>query len=328
MKITNFTVIFLLIVIPLMLILHMRAEDTNTFAKLNNRYDEAMITATHDSADQLRMNAIPDFESGYSSKKFSRINKEAAYDTFVHTLAINFETQDEITEKLLERYIPVYSIIEYDGLSLNVFQQYNNEDGMKVTDRVWLPKIPFTHHDEAGNIIQFTLDEYVTAYDSGLDEWIEGDRRELLADEDINIGLLEDADLFDRIRRDTIVNTLQENFAFYINEHNVYMKNIGITYTFALPLIPQEDWYNTVDDVGIFAFLQGYPFKRAEGVFNEYGFAGSRLIKEDSYYATIINGKKVFFAESCDYDYQVLEVYSSKKDAAKAGYFELDCLNN
>ncbi|MEK5071630.1 hypothetical protein [Sporosarcina sp. FSL K6-1508] len=326
MKISDFILFYLIITYPLNVFTEWRSEDANTFAQLNYQYNSAMTVASQDAANQLRLNVKPNYESGYDSKKFSRINKEPAYDTFMHSLSLNFGTEDDVTKDLMARYVPVFGILEYDGFSMNVYETYKNGQE-NLVDRVWLPKIPFAHQDGYGNIIKFTLDEFVTVYDAALREWISGERKELLRDPEITIELLKDADLFDQIRRDTIVNVLQENLAYQINEHNVYARQLGITYTFALPLIPQEDWYNTVDDVSIFAFLQGYPYHRAGGTFNQFALAGSRLIKQDSFHATTLNSKKVFYAESCGFDYPVLEVYPSKKAAAKAGYFELSCLN-
>lgn len=326
MKITDFILIYLIIILPFVVYAEWRADDTNTFAQLNYQYKRALTVAGQDAADQLRINAEPNLESGYDSAKSFRINKETAYDTFIHTLALNFGTEDDVTKDLMTRYIPVFAILEYDGFSMNVYKPFQN-GSEKLVDRVWLPKIPFAYHDAYGNILKFTLDEQVTVYDAALNEWVTGGRQELIMDPEITIDLLKDADLFDRIRRDTIVNVLQENLGFQINEHNVYARQLGITYSFALPLIPQEDWYNTVDDVSIFAFLQGYPYRRAEGTFNQYALAGSRLIKQDAFHATQINNKKVFYDAACGFDYPVLEVYQTKKAAAKAGYFEMSCLN-
>lgn len=324
MKISDFVIIFLLIVSSLLIFTQWRSEDTKAFAKLNNQYDGAMTVASQDAVDQLRLNVKPNYESGYDSKKFSRINKEPAYDTFIHSLALNFSIQDEVSKDLLGRYVPVFGILEYDGFSMSVYQEYT-KGTEAVFDRVWLPKIPFTYQDPQGNLIKFTLDDYVTVYDVNLQEWVNGERREL--QKELDIDLLKDADLFDRIRRNTIVTVLQENLAFQINQHNVYTKSLGITYNFALPLIPQEDWYNTVDDVSVFAFFQGYPYERGGGTFNQYALAGSRLVKQDMFYATTVNSKKVFFAESCGFSYPAVEVYPTKKAAAKAGYFEMSCLN-
>lgn len=324
MKISDFVVIYFIIVLPLLLFAQWRAEDTNTFAKLNNQYDGAMVVATHDAVNELRLNAKPNYESGYESRKFSRINKQPAYETFIHSLALNFGTEDAITKDLLARYVPVFGILEYDGFSMSVYKEFSKENTTNF-DRVWLPKIPFAYHDGRGNIIQFTLDEHVTVYDAMEEEWIKGDRREVK--DIVDIDLLQDAKKFDRMRRDTIVSILQENLAYQINEHNVYTKNLGITYKFAMPLISQEDWYNTVDDIGVIAFFQGFPYQRGTGVFNQFAFSGSRLVKEEVYYGSNVNGRKMFHAESCGYTYPVAEVFPSKKVAAKAGYFELSCLN-
>lgn len=304
-----------------------RSEDTNAFAKLNNQYDGAMTVASHDAADQLRLNARPTAESGYFSYKFSRINKEPAFETFIHTLALNFEVEDEniASKEFLSHYVPVFGIMEYDGFSMNVYQKEGNE-----FKRIWLPKIPFTYHDPYQNVVQFTLDDYVIVYDSLLQEWIEGTRKELLKDDEISQPLhdfLADGTSFDRLRRDTIVDVLQENLSYQINAHNVYAKQLGITYKFAMPLIPQEDWYNTVDDVGVFSFFQGYPYQHGNGTFNQYAFAGTRIVKKDMYHASNVNGQKIYFAESCGFSYPVEEIYPSKKEAAKAGYYEKSCLN-
>lgn len=129
----------------------------------------------------------------------------------------------------LSLYVPVFAIVDYDGLLLNVYKEYKDARGDLVFDRVWLPKITFAYEDNRGNIINFTIDENIEIYDNGLKEWFEGTREELLADSEIQIELLADAELFDSVRRTTIVNTLQEHIAYNINEHNVYKKRLPFT---------------------------------------------------------------------------------------------------
>ncbi len=324
MKITDFLIIFLIIIFPLMIFAQWRAEDTNTFAKLNHQYDGAMTVAANDSADQLRINAKPNFESGYTSEKFVNVNKEMAYDTFIQTLSLNFNSEDAVTQDLLARYVPVYGILEYDGFSMNVYNEIN-KGTTTLLERTWLPKLPFSYSDPSGNVIQFTLDEYVSVYDAVQKEWYEGEREEVA--KDVTVDLLNDATRFDKVRRDTIVQTLQDNLAYQINEHNVYTKSLGITYKFTLPLIPEEDWYNTVNDIGIFAFFQGYPYERVGGIYNQFAFVGTRIDRNEVYYATKLNNQKVFYAGSCGFNHSVIESYPSKKAAAKAGYSEISCLN-
>jgi hypothetical protein len=297
-------------------------------AKLNNQYDGALTTASQDAAESLKLNASPQMEYGYFSKYFSNINKEASYETFMKTLSINFGVLDPIKKHALQYYIPIYSIVEYDGLSVYRFEEVGT-GGSKSLIRVWQPKIPFTYTDPTGNIFRFTLDDYVYVFDTFADEnkgeWIEGKREELA--EFSEVALLGDPDKFDRIRRSSIIQTIENQLNYEINHHNQITTTAGITYKFALPVITEEEWYNTIDDVGILAFLQGYPLHRLDRTYNQYAFAGSRLLKTETIYATIDDGVPIFWEERCNFSYPKTEVYSSKGDAAKAGYREVSCLN-
>ncbi|HCG4536139.1 TPA: hypothetical protein NJY08_004992, partial [Salmonella enterica subsp. enterica serovar Typhi str. AG3] len=127
--------------------------------------------------------------------------------------------------------------------------------------------------------------------------------------------------------RTTIINTLQEQLEWYINEHNVYTKQLDVTYTFTLPLIPQEDWYNTVDDISILAFFQGYPSIFDDVFYQEYAFVGTRLQFVDRIFAGVVDGQKRYWNESCNYPFTSEEIYSTKKEAAANGYSEYSCLN-
>lgn len=51
------------------------------------------------------------------------------------------------------------------------------------------------------------------------------------------------------------------------------------------------------------------------------------MFNQYMYIATTVDSKKVFYAESCDFDYPIVEIYPTKKAAAKAGHFEMSCLN-
>src|SRR5690606_6287039 len=105
---------------------------------------------------------------------------------------------------------------------------------------------------------------------------------------------------FDRIRRSSIVQTIEKQLNYEINHHNQITTSMGMTYKFALTVITQEDWYNTIDDVGILAFLQVYPLNRLDRTYNQYAFAGSRLFKSETIYATIRNGIPIFWEERCN----------------------------
>lgn len=325
MKIIDFILIFLFIYIPFLFFVQVKAEKTETYIQLNHLHEGAMTVAAQDAVHVLRTNVIPKMEVGYESYKINPVDPQPALDAFLRTLAINYQVEDEITADVLSRYVPVFAVVDYDGLVMSVYKEFQNVSNEKVVDRVWLSKIPFSYSDDEGNIVNFTIDEDVEVYDKELNEWFEGKRQELLTD--VTIPILEDATKFEQVRRNTIVDTLQENIAYYINEHNVYTKELDVTYKFAFPLINKEDWYNTVDDVSILAFFQGYPFRMADSEFHEYAFVGTRLNRNDVILAGMVDGQKRFWYQSCNYPYSADEIYNNKKNAAAAGYLELSCLN-
>ena len=272
MKITNAIIFFIVCLVPFLFYWITQTEDVRYFHKLNKQYDGALTTAVQDAALSLKINAEPEREFSYLSKKFSNINKEASYETFLKSLSNNFGIIDTNNVHSLQYYVPIYGVIGYEGYTSNRFERV----GQSVL-RVWQPLIPYTYTDASGNIFRFTLDEYVYVYDRVTDphnpEWKEGPRK-VLAQESA-ITLLHDEKEFDRIRRNTIVLNIEKSIDAEINHHNQLLSTMGFTYKFAIPLITEETWHNTIDDVGIVTFVQGYPIHRLDRVYNQYAFAGS-----------------------------------------------------
>lgn len=327
MKLSHYIILFLVIFTVPLLYVEFKYSYAKETTELNHKFELNMTTAAQDAINILRVNAIPHIENGYDSYKILPTDFQPAYEAFVKTLAKNFGSTDKYTINRMEHYIPVFAIVDFDGLMLNVYQEKKDAQGNKVTERTWLPKVPFVYRDEEGNIINFTVDDDLVVYDVQLQEWVEGTRQELLKDSLLTIDFLEDAEKFETVRRQTIVDTVQEQIAYYINEHNVYAKQLDVTYTFALPLIDNEEWYNTVDDISILAFFQGYPSKFDSYEYQKYAFVGSRINYTDRIYAGMVGGEHKFWRSSCDVAATPTEVFSSKKDAAARGYQELSCLN-
>lgn len=602
MKITDFKIILIVLLIPLLTFSQIRSQDSLTLAQVNTRYDNAMTTAVQDSTAALRTNVDPNNEAGYRSIKITPANKDIALKTFLQTAALNFGSETQVNKDVLSSHIPVFAVMEYDGLSLNVYQQYQNDKNEKLTERKWLPKKPFSYTDNQGNTINFTVSDEVEVYVKALDQWFYGKRAEVInaiaevyeieppeeikpaenllsrvplellerikaalteelyeelettlkqlqtstlfpddlvdrlveamgydlwseleeaiqdfdngievpdgdgedgngdgndgdnateggsegdnsntdsgdgdtpegnlpdvkppascedsaceedivvevdpdgevenADDkqnlykyistdlderlkkalskevynnlvkalnqykedteipapildsvansvpdelfveflfalsnasektqsikkvsnplatlvsekernplDINlsrlthksvpldeetrptVSLLQNEELFDDIRRKTIVSTMENQFAYYINIHNVYKEQLDVTYKFVLPTINKEDWYNTVDDIGVFVFIQGYKIERLNNYYNQHAFSGARIAKKDAIYGADEDGKKVYYRASCNFNLKADIAFSSRKEAASKGYIEKSCLN-
>ncbi len=324
MKMINWAIVGVLILFPFYIVNQTETQMQRKTMITELRYDAALDAAVDDAARALIMNVDPGREAQYDSLKRVRVNKEEAIDTFYRTLYMNFGIADDpVSQGVLNRYIPAVVIIGYDGFYVYAEEEFTNAEGETEMRSVWGPKKPYAYADARGNSLSLTLDDYVIAYEAGSQRWVEGFRSEIA--EDTAIPLLRDPDKFEQVRRSTIVNAIQNELTYRINRHNEYAARAGISYTFTLPVISGEDWSNTIDDVGVMAFLQGIPV--GQRFYNNYALGGSRVLKKPVIVGAVKNGMKVYYRSSCPFPYPVEETFSSEKAAAKKGYLPLRCNN-
>lgn len=325
MKITNWAILFVCIFIPFFLIMDFRTSDLESVSELNHQYTIALRTAAQDAGVILSMNEMQEYETEYRSIKFFKVNKELAIDTFFMTLYLNFGVErDPIGQGALAAYVPAIVVLDYDGYYLYTMTEYTDTNGEIIYKHMWRPKKPYAFADSAGNSINFTLDEYVHAYDATTQKWVQGFRYDLQGQ--TYIPLLNDESSFETLRKSIIVKSIQDDLAYFINKHNEYATRNGIHYSFKLPEIAQEDWVNSINDIGIMAFIQGIPV--GDQYYNSYAFGGGRLMKK-----VVINGGiddttglKYYYQSDCAYSYRVEEKFDSKKDAAAEGYYPRECV--
>ncbi|WP_322906725.1 hypothetical protein [Paenibacillus campi] len=323
MKIINWAVIFVLILLFVFVINSLDQQNNRVNLQLQIRYNKAVDTATQDAANALMNNTSQPQESQYESTKQTRINKEAAADTFLRTMYLNFNVaHDHIGQQVLNGYIPALIVIGYDGYYIYQFESYRNEAGETEFRHVWSPKKTYTYTDQQHNIYAFTLDDYVTIRLAADGKWLHGFRSEL--QEQAQMKLLDDEHTFDAIRRTTIVNALQNDLAHTINRYNADAKRYGVSYTFTVPYIPQQDWNNTINDAGVLAFVQGIPL--GTQYYNNYALGGAKIVKTDTFTGIVAEGRKYYFStRSCQSPYAAAEMFTSAKEAAEKGYFPLAC---
>ncbi|MDP4095285.1 hypothetical protein OIN60_00570 [Paenibacillus sp. P96] len=320
MKIISWSLVFVMIVFPLFFENNLRVlEQERTLEKMV-LYDGAVRTAVQDAAFALQLNESQDMESSYDFVKRIRANKELAVEAFYETLFNNVGIRDDETAQgMLKTYIPLIAVVDYDGLWVYTNETFRNERGENVNKQVWKARKPFAYVDDQGNSLSFTLDDYVYVYDAAAQIWFEGTRADVSLLTSHRIALLEDQELFEQVRRTTIISVLQDNLAYYTNSYNEYVRNLGITYTFTLPHVDQEEWNNTINDVGVISFIQGVPVGLNR--YNSYALGGSRLIKSTEIFGYLENGIKVYYRASDNYQGEIVEKFTSEKEAALAGYF-------
>lgn len=337
MKISSFAVLAVIIILPFVLINTFNIEAQKKGLFLETRYNAAIDAATQDATLMLLNNASQGSESLYESAKNVRVNKEAAAEAFFQTLYLNFDVPDDpYAQGTLNRYVPALVVIGYDGYYILAEQEFSDTNGEKTLKHVWSNKKPYSYKDERGNLISFTLDDYVTMYDPLTKELKKGYLFDLNADtgqkfvapmwNGFTSSLMQDPKRFDTLRRSTIVSLIQQDLQLEINKHNTLVKRYGITYTFTLPAIDQEEWNNTVDDVGVLSFVQGIPV--GTEYYNNYALGGARIIKKPSIVGITANGIKYYYDRTaCKSSYVSEKTFTSKMEAAKDGFHPLSCSN-
>ncbi|WP_028545450.1 hypothetical protein [Paenibacillus taiwanensis] len=323
MKIIKFALIMAAVSLPWFWNNRLQAEEQLHHLRSVQSYNYFLDTAVDDAAATLHANPTDiDAQMGYESPKHITINKDAALRAFMETLFINISiVDDRISQDMLASYIPAIAIVGYDGLDIWTEEAYVDREGISHLKHVWLPKIPFTHTDQKGNVYAFTLDDYVTVYQPELKQWIKGYQRELM--QHSTLPLLRDQTLFESVRRTTIVNKVQEELAYRVNRNNNNSKRIGTAYKFTFPTISGEEWANSINDVGVLACVQDLPMGAYK--FNNYAIGGARLVRNHLFYGTIRDGVKIALPESCK-PLVVEEVLANSRAAAKRGYFVKRCL--
>ncbi|NGZ74502.1 hypothetical protein [Saccharibacillus alkalitolerans] len=322
MKITSFSIIFVMIFFPIFRIASMHLDDQDEALRLSGRYNAILKEAVRDAGYVLNDTAEQDYQPGYGSKKFFRANKERAVDTFYRSLALNFGAEDDpVALGALAGYIPAIAVIDYDGYFIYATESFVDSSGQTRLKAVWSPKKPYAYSDAEGNTIQFTLDSFVKSYDKETATWIQGFREEIASR--TTIKLLQNAETFENVRRRAIVNAVQDDLAYAINRHNQYATRYGIDYVFTLPQVSKEDWDNGIDDIGIAVFLQGIPV--GDRSYNNYAFGSGRLVRSKTVYGAVdpVSGIRYYSREPAELPAGIEETFESEKEAASSGYFPI-----
>ncbi|MCM3783865.1 hypothetical protein M3231_12855 [Neobacillus mesonae] len=326
MRITDYAILFVLIFFPIFWLGSLSMKDEAEVIILEQKYTQAVQTAVQDASSNMHQNEDPSLESGYASSKSVRVDKDLILQTFMHTISLNFGIEgDQSAQKAFMTYLPALLVIDYDGYYIYRSFPYTDQDGYDAEEHLWTEKKLYIYSDESGNTVRFTLDNYVYAYDHSSDRWLEGYLEEIQSLTDI--PLLRNAEDFEHVRRQTIVSTIQEDLAYSIRIHNEKALRSSGAYRFTLPVISEEEWYNTINDVGVMAFIQGIPV--GAGYYNNYAFGSGRLIKSTPIMGGLDpeSGVKYYYPSTCSYPYIPLERFTGPKEAAASGYYEHSCSN-
>ncbi len=324
MRITNLAIIFVLIAVPFVMISNLKLWDMKAVSIKTLEINRLLDSASEDAASALT-------EVGEDGRV--TINKENAVEGFFNSLYINFDVLSNSTlQKKIQGYVPVVAVVDYDGYYIFSQETYEGASGYSETKHVWKPKKMFSYSD-GRYVYAFTLDDYVTVYDT-MDAankvFYEGYYEDIKSF--VSGSIMDSREIFDQTRRNVIVDSIKADINYFINRHNKVASKYGITYNFAPPSIPDEDWYRTISDVGVIAFFQGIPIGTGGEVFNSFAIGGGRLVKQQKYYVVHTGDSasiNYYHRQDCEQlprrggqiDWEATDVYSSRKECAGKGYY-------
>lgn len=196
---------------------------------------------------------------------------------------------------------------KYYTYSYYIVKQKNNQYSIVSVDDYKSGTIHSLH------TIEFTMDDYVThrgvVYNSSGNVelpvksfYLADTSTGTYVDNKGNMSDTNNADLFEGLSTETeninavvkhlkevkdevIIKTITDEVAYAVNQNNFYASQAGITYDFVFPTIEQEEMKSYINDVGIFAFMQGLSI--GNKYLNSKAYSVSRLELTTKYYLTL-----------------------------------------
>lgn len=324
MKITDFALIFIAIIIPFMLVLYIDITFTIKAEEMEMYYQTVIEAALDDAAYEMKQVESQDkqIDYGYSDSNYKKINVNAkvGVDSFFESMYTTLGISgNETAESYFNLFVPAVAVVEYDGVRISKNETVTADDGTSSVQRVLKPKRYFTYTysivrtngeykmiagTQTDNVVsihtvEFTMDDKVThrGYDYIYDEEIEADSF-YITDESNNDSLVagvQDSSAKQTLKSEIVSNLkdtrasvissiVSSELSYAVNENNLYARQAGVVYTFSFPATTEDEMYNMVDGVGIIAFMQGISV--GNKYLNTKAFGTSTLETTTRYYFT------------------------------------------
>ncbi len=306
MKITDFALIFVAILLPIIIIVYVNISYTIKAEEQEMYYTKIINIATEDAANQMKEveSADKKVDYGYSGIQDNKVsvNPEIAKTTFLNTLYNNFGIKgNDAAERYLQTFIPVIAILDYNGVYISSQENVGGKIEHVIKPKVYysytysivsnkvVPGIDTSNREV--HTVEFTMDDYVThrGYRNGTNYEA---KSFYISDNNNNSDLCFNSSIKSdvvkhllEVRKQVITDTIIKQISYYINIANNYAKNAGINYEFVFPTITTEEMSSAINNVSIFAFVQG--LNSGNKYLNAKSYSVSQLDEADRYYFSI-----------------------------------------
>lgn len=317
MKIIDIAIFAFILLLPFSLAMDYNQKSSIIASDTKQIYEQALRIASEDATKALLANTNDDGET--IEDKLKNPNLNMALERFNETMYINLNIKgDQVGQDALKSFLPVKLVVAYDGYFLNVWENVTDNMGRKQVVDTWLPKKTFVYYEKDSNlIINFTITDYISIYDTSTGTYSEGNRAdmELLYPASTVLNSIN----FDNIRRQTIVEMINNDLELYSMKYNYLARKFGYGYNFSIPIVSKDDWNNTIDGITFMAFLQGMPVSNLDSTqINTYAFCASSMKELHFYYGT---NDMTYHKDDCTLLTNKDIKFQNRKDAASEGYY-------
>jgi len=318
MKITDTAILFVIIALPFAFMLRIKTDNLQ-----NMEYKNILLNKYLDAAVEDASNAM--IIKGMNNKIV--ISREKALEAFFQTLYANLGIAgDNAARQSIRAYIPAIVLIDYDGYWIYSMETYASMNGVKIQEMLWKPKKPYVY-EYNGLVYQFTLDDYIIVFDAATSRFYEGKRKTIM-DRLPTDSFIHDEELFEQVRKRTIIESIRNDVNIAINEHNKFAKLYGITYHFSPPSISDDDWHRNIEDIGFLSFFQGIPVGLGGERYNSFALGAARVVRRNLYYIQQgTDGLYYYHREKCSHVTERDEVYDSRQECALTGALPCNACN-
>ena len=148
MKITDFALIFIGVVLPIIIIVYVNVSFTIKAEEQEMYYQKLIDSAIQDATVEMKEveNEDAEIDYGYSGtedKKVS-VNTEIAANTFFNSLYNNLGIKgNDTAEKYLQMFVPVIAVVDYNGVQVSSIENYT-KNGTNYIEHKVKPKRYYT----------------------------------------------------------------------------------------------------------------------------------------------------------------------------------------
>lgn len=330
MKLTNFALVFVAVILPVVMIVYINVSFILKAEKQEMYYKNVINSATQDAVAAMKKVENENIDYGYSgiiNNKIS-INAEEAIKTFYRSLANNFKILDnEEALNNLKMYIPVIAVLDYDGIYIHSAEiidghlEFTTKPKIKYTTTYTITSSGFIGGTEYQLVdlsknnattgssmisnyiyeVTYTMDDYIylKVYDTSNNKLVVS-KGFYLTDENNNDALVISDNIasaemseikhgvikyLSENRRKVISSIGMKHITYAINTHNEYAKLTGIKYNFTFTVNSDEEWYDTMNGIGVISVIQGISL--GNRYLNHKAYSISDLTEAKKYYASV-----------------------------------------